>query len=260
MSRTLTNRQIVEAIEEYAPLSLQESWDNSGWQVGNPDAECRGVLLCVDLTPAVLEEAANRGCDLVVTHHPLIFRGIKSLVGRDRVTECLTEAVRRGISVYSSHTSTDCAPAGVSMEMARMLGLTDTAPLEASGLGAVGNLPRPMPWAAFAQRVKDVFGCAMLRLSRPADRDSVVSRVALCGGAGGDLIGEAIAAGAQAYVTADCKHNQFLDRREEILLIDAGHFETEQCTKALFHRIISEKFPNFAVWKSEAEENPVLYV
>lgn len=260
MSATITNRQIIEAIEEYAPLSLQESWDNSGWQVGNPDAECRGALLCVDLTPQILAEASERGCDLVITHHPLIFRGIKSLVGRDRVTECITEAVRRGISVYSSHTSTDCAPAGVSIEMARMLGLTDVNPLDASGLGAVGNLPEPMLWASFADKVKETFGCAMLRLSRPSAQDSVVSRVALCGGAGGDFIGDAIAAGAQVYVTADCKHNMFLDRRDEILLIDAGHFETEQCTKALFHRVISEKFPNFAVWKSEAEENPVLYV
>ncbi|MDE7141763.1 MAG: Nif3-like dinuclear metal center hexameric protein, partial [Muribaculaceae bacterium] len=104
------------------------------------------------------------------------------------------------------------------------------------------------------------FGCAALRMSRPCDAIPAVSRVALCGGAGGDLVGEAIAAGAQAFVTADCKHNLFLDRRGEILLLDAGHFETEQCTKELFHRIISEKFPNFAVWKSEAEENPVLYV
>ncbi|MDE6127367.1 MAG: Nif3-like dinuclear metal center hexameric protein [Muribaculaceae bacterium] len=163
----LTNRQIIEAIEERAPLSLQESWDNSGWQVGDPDAECRGVLLCVDLTPEVLAEAAGRGCGLVVTHHPLIFRGIKSLVGRDRVTACLTEAVRLGISVYSSHTSTDCAPAGVSVEMARMLGLTGVAPLEASGLGAVGDLPRAMAPAEFAALVKETFGCAALRMSRP---------------------------------------------------------------------------------------------
>ncbi|MCM1071259.1 MAG: Nif3-like dinuclear metal center hexameric protein [[Clostridium] fimetarium] len=260
MSGGVTNRQIIEAIEEYAPLSLQESWDNSGWQVGDPSAECRGVLLCVDLTPEVLAEAVAKGCDLVVTHHPLIFRGIKKLVGRDRVTECLTEAVRRGVSVYSSHTSTDAAPAGVSAEMARMLGLTGVAPLDASGLGAVGDLPNPLPWALFADKVKDTFGCASLRLSRPAPGMETVGRVALCGGAGGDFIGEAIEAGADVYVTADCKHNLFLDRRDEILLIDAGHFETEQCTKALFKRVISEKFPNFAVWESEAEENPVLYV
>ena len=256
----VTNRQIVEAIEEFAPLSLQESWDNSGWQVGDPGAQCRGVLLCVDLTPAVIEEAAARGCDLVITHHPLIFRGVKSLVGRDRVTECLTGAVRRGITVYSSHTSADCAPAGVSAEMARILGLTDVATLDGnSGLGAVGDLPSPMPWDAFARKVKETFGCASLRLSRPADPSWAITRVALCGGAGGDLIDRAIETGAQAYVTADCKHNLFLDRREEILLLDAGHFETERCTKALFHRVISEKFPNFAVWESEAEENPVLY-
>ncbi len=256
----ITNRQIIEAIEERAPLSLQESWDNSGWQVGDPGAECRGALLCVDLTPLVLAEAVAKGCDLVVTHHPLIFRGVKSLVGRDRVTECLTEAVRRGISVYSSHTSTDCAPAGVSAEMARMLGLVNVEPLDASGLGAVGDLTEAIPWRGFAEKVKTVFGCDTLRLSRPADEGLVISRVALCGGAGGDFIGEAVDAKADAYVTADCKHNQFLDRRGEILLIDAGHFETEQCTKALFHRAISEKFPNFAVWESEAEENPVLYI
>lgn len=253
-----TNRQIIEAIEGYAPLSLQESWDNSGWQAGDPDAECRGALLCVDLTPEILAEAADKGCDLVISHHPLIFRGIKSLVGHDRVTECLKEAVRRGISVYSSHTATDCAPAGVSAEMARMLGLTGASPLDPSGLGSVGDLPGPMAQADFIALVKRTFGCETVRASRTPARP--VSRVALCGGAGGDFLGAAIEAGAQAYVTADCKHNLFLDRRDEILLLDAGHFETEQCTKALFHRVISEKFPNFAVWKSEAEENPVRYV
>ena len=142
--------------------------------------------------------------------------------------------------------------------MARMLGLTGAAPLDPSGLGSVGDLPEPMAQADFIALVKRTFGCETVRASRTPERP--VSRVALCGGAGGDFLGAAIETGAQAYVTADCKHNLFIDRRDEILLLDAGHFETEQCTKALFHRVISEKFPNFAVWKSEAEENPVRYV
>jgi dinuclear metal center YbgI/SA1388 family protein len=256
----MTNKEITNAIEEFAPLSLQESWDNSGWQVGNPDAECSGVLLCVDITAEVLDEARRKGCNLIVSHHPLFFKGVKQILGRNRVERCAAQAISYGISVYSSHTATDCAPHGVSWEMARMLGVTDIQALDESGLGAIGNLPQAMPWRELVDKVKATFGAACVKCSHVKDDSLMVSRLGMCGGSAGDFLPLAHQLGAQAYITADCRLNQFLDYADDILLIDSGHFETEQCTKQIFYRVISEKFPNFAVWKSTVERNPIAYL
>lgn len=256
----MTNREITDVIEEFAPLSLQESWDNSGWQLGDPEAECTGVLLCVDVTLDVINEARSRGCNLIISHHPLIFKGVKQITGRNRVERCIARAFAQGVSVYSSHTATDCAPGGVSWEMARIIGLEQTQGLDESGLGVVGNLPSAMPWREFAEMIKSRFGAGALKCSRVSDENLVVSRVGLCGGSAAEFLPLALKLGAQAYVTADCKLNQFLDYADDILLIDAGHFETEESTKQLFYRLISEKFPNFAVWKSTVEQNPVVYL
>lgn len=256
----MTHREITTALEEHFPLSIQESWDNAGWQLGDPDDECRGVLICLDLTPAVLREAIDRGCNLVVSHHPLIFRGLKQITGRNRVERMVAEAFRRGISVYSSHTATDCAPAGVSYEMSRRLAMTDVEPLDESGLGVIGNLPQPLPWFNFITLVKAVFASRGLRCSRVPFPNWKISRVGLCGGSAGEFLPLALSRGAQAYVTAECKLNQFIDYADDILLVDAGHFETEECTKDLFLHVISEKFPNFAVWKSTKEQNPIEYI
>lgn len=256
----MTNRDITDAIEEFAPLSLQESWDNSGWQLGRPDETCRGVLVCVDVTPEIIREAQERGCNLIVSHHPLIFKGVKQITGRNRVERSIALALEKGISIYSSHTATDCAPHGVSFVMARMLGLTDIAGLDPSGLGAVGNLPASLGWREFIELVKKTFDVPVLRCSRIADKSLTVSRVAMCGGSAAEFLPLAIAEKAQVYITADCKLNQFIDYADDILLIDAGHFETEHCTKEIFYSVISKKFPNFAVWKSTVEKNPVNYL
>lgn len=257
--------EITDAIESFAPPALQEGYDNTGYQVGDPGAECTGVMLCVDPTEEIVEEAAARGCNLLVTHHPLLFKGLKRVTGRNRPERVLAEAIRRGVTVYSSHTALDSTPGGVSWRMGSMLGLTGmqtlapVAPGSQAGLGVVGNLPAPADVATFAAMVKNAFGTPVLRLSRPKE-GLTITRVALCGGAGADLLPESIAHGAQALVTADCKLNCFLDHAADILLVDAGHFETEQCTKRIFFDVLTEKFPNFAVCYSEKEQNPVLYL
>lgn len=256
----MTNREITNAIEEFAPLSLQESWDNSGWQVGDPDATSTGAMVCVDVTPAIIAEAIQKGCNLIITHHPLIFRGVKQITGRDRVERCIALALREGISIYSSHTATDCAPAGVSWEMARRLGLQEVEGLDPSGLGVIGDLAAPLPWLDFVTLVKDKFDAPCVKCSRVPFDGLKICRVGLCGGSAAEFLPLALSRGAQAYVTADCKHNQFIDHADDILLVDSGHFETEECTKEIFYRVISEKFPNFAVWKSTVETNPVVYL
>jgi dinuclear metal center YbgI/SA1388 family protein len=262
---TMKIKEIIDAIEAYAPPRLQESFDNTGYQVGDRDSEATGALLCVDVTEEIIEEAVAKGFNLIIAHHPLIFRGIKSVTGANRPERALAKAILSGVTVYSSHTAMDSTVGGVSWRMARLLGLEQvevlvpSSPGAQTGLGVVGNLPQPLSQLDFAHKVKTVFNCASLRMSRSAN-GAPIKRVALCGGSAGEFITDAIASGAQAYVTADCKLNQFIDHAHAILLLDAGHFETEACTKQIFFDVITEKFPNFALCYSEKETNPIIYL
>ncbi len=256
---------IIAALEAVAPRNWQESYDNTGLQIGSVDRVCTGVLLCVDLTSDIVLEAVALGCNLIVTHHPVMFRGVKTIAGRNRVEKVIVDAIKADVTVYSCHTAIDNAPlAGVSWEMARRLGLdsieTLTAPAGNPGSGAIGVLPEPMDQLTFVGHVKSVFHSPVARCSSPETAPSVIRKVALCGGAGAEFITDAIAAGADAYITSDSKLNYFIDYADSILLVDIGHFESEECTKDIFYQIITEKFPNFAVYKSLKEKNPVNYL
>ncbi len=260
----ITRGDIIRAVADFAPPTLQESWDNSGVQVDlDPARECTGVLLGVDVTPEVVAEAAARGCNLIVSHHPLLFRGVKTLTGATGVERALIEAVRADIAVYSAHTSLDSAPGGVSWEMARMLGAEVTGVLAPSatdpdaGLGVVTRLARPCGRDEFIRMVALTFGAPHLRCS--AGGCGEVTTVALCGGAGGEFIPRAIAVGAQAYITGDVRYHDFVDHGNALLIADIGHFEGESCVKSIFYRVITEKFPNFAVHYSN-QQNPVHYL
>lgn len=262
----MTNRQITDILEQIAPPRRQEGYDNTGYQCGAPDDTCRGALICVDITPAIIDEAVARGCNLIITHHPLLFRATKRITSGGRVNDCVISALRNGITVYSCHTAIDnTAGQGVSFEIARRLGLHDIRPLsqgpaDDAAAGAVGDLDQPMTPAAFVAHVKKTLGSPVARCSDIPQGISHITRVALCGGAGSDFIPDAIAAGAQAYITSDCKHNHFIDYIDSIMLIDVGHYESEECTKDIFYKAISEKIPNFAVYKSEVEKNPINYL
>lgn len=256
---------IIDTVEAYAPLSLQESYDNCGLQAGDPTLGCTGVLLCVDMSPDIVAEAVSRGCNLVISHHPIIFRGLKHLTGSTLNERTVMAAIKADVALYSCHTAIDSAPGGVSAELARRLGLTDITVLDqrpdcpGAGLGAVGDLPSPLTPAALVALVKETCGSPVARCTA-APADKAIRRVALCGGSGSSLIDKAIAAGADAYVTSDTTYHTFVERADDIFIVDIGHFESEQCTKSLFYRIITEKFPNFAVNYSETEKNPIVYL
>lgn len=265
-SDTVKISDVIAALESVAPRSWQEDYDNTGIQTGYPSAACSGVLVCVDVTPEILAEAEEKGCNMVVSHHPVMFRGVKRISGRNRVERVIEESIRRGISIYSCHTSIDNAPdRGVSWEMARRLGLTDIKSLAGNGmpdspaLGAVGNLPETVSADEFIARLKEVFGSPIVRCSSTEGHERI-KRVALCGGSGAEFLPEAISEGADVYLTSNSKLNYFLDYADDILLTDIGHFESEECTKDIFYQIITEKIPNFAVWKSEKEQNPIKYL
>lgn len=257
---------IIDSIERYAPSRLQEEWDNTGLQVGHRDAPVSTVLTVVDVTPERVEEAVALGADMIVSHHPLIFKGLKSLTAENPVQRAVEMAIRHDIAVYSCHTALDNASEGVSVVMARMLGVTVQEPLVASapgartGTGVVGRLSAPISPIDFIHKAKEVFRSAVVRCSDPARCPSPIERIALCGGAGGSFIGEAERAGAQAYVTGDIRYHDFIDHANSLLIVDCGHYETEALTKTLFKEIINKDYPELPVYVSLNENNPVTYI
>ena len=263
-------KQITDAIEQYAPLRLQEEWDNAGIQVGDPEAEITGVLLCTDATEAVVAEAIERGYNLVISHHPLIFRGLKKIMGRTPVERTVAMAIKHDITIYSAHTNMDSAWEGVSFRMADKLGMTNVRFLDdndvppygeqassTAGCGVIGDI-EPTPAREVLKSVKAAFEVGAVRYS--GDGDCIVSRVALCGGAGSFLLDKAVEQGAQLYVTADMRYHDFLDNAPRIVVADIGHYESEHFTKEIFLEIIQKKNPTFAVAFAKNEINQVNYL
>ncbi len=255
---------IARAIERVAPLRWQESYDNAGIQVGDCEAMVTGVLLCTDVTMAVIDEAIARGYNMVVSHHPLIFHGLKKLAGRNRVERMVAHAIKHDIALYCAHTNMDNAPAGVSHHMAHKLGLTDVEVLEAHddagelvGSGVIGSVT-PMPVTHLLRQVKETFDVQALRYS--GDTTGMVTRVALCGGAGSFLIDCARQAGAQVYITGDVKYHDFQLADEGIVIADIGHYESEHFTVELFAEIIGRDCPDVRVDLAREERNPVKYL
>lgn len=354
-------RHIISAIEAYAPPALQESWDNSGLQVGDASAECTGVMICLDPTEEVVAEAMSKGCNLVLSHHPLLFKGLKRITGATPVARCVATAIRHNVAIYSAHTSLDSAEGGVSYALAAALGARVTRVLhpaadsllrftvytprdkaddvraaladadyrgivrtdcEASvesvsddaagiplldirhepltsfsmtvrssrrgdvetalagmgsavssytvqgleqsdmsiGLGTVAELPAPVSAREFIAMVKRACGASVVRCSAGKAAQREIKRIAMCGGAGGEFIPDAVRAGADAYLTADVRYHDFGEWGDRIFIADAGHYETESCTKMLFMCLIKEKFANFAVYISATEQNPINYL
>ncbi len=257
----MTVRDIANVIEEFAPLRLQEDYDNAGMQVGDPEATVNAVMLCLDVTAEVLEEAKRRQCDMIVSHHPLIFRGLKSLTGADETQRIVMGALAAGVAIYAAHTNLDSAWNGVSHEMAHMLGLKNLSVLVPSqpgadtGLGVVGDV-NPTPTLEFLRKVKEKFNVKALRYSTLSSK-IVVKRVALCGGSGASFIRDAIAANADIYITGDVKYHEFAGFGDNILIADIGHYESELCSMKIFSRIIRQQYPNLVVYFSEDQKSPI---
>ena len=259
----MTIRDIATVLEGWAPPPVAESYDNVGLLCGHPDQPVSGVLINLDATEAVVDEAIARGLNLVVAHHPIWFSGRKRLNGEDYVSRTIIKAIKHDIALYACHTNLDNVRDGVNHMMAQRLGLVDTQFLRPKadptyGSGLIGQLPQPLPKADFLQQVKAVFQCGGIRY---ADAPlTQVQRVALCGGAGSFLTHDALAQKADALVTADITYHKFFDNEEQMLLLDIGHYESEQYTSELIASYLSNNFPNFAVHLSEVRTNPVQYL
>ena len=254
-------KDVADALERFAPLPLQESYDNAGLQIGLTETEdVSGVLLCLDVTESVLDEAVRKGCNLVVAHHPLLFRPLRRVTRETLVERCVVKAVKENVAVYAAHTNLDNAPGGVSFVMAERLGLRDVAFLEpqpggVGGSGVTGVLPESMSKADFLRLVANTFGVKALRHNdAPVE---TVRKVALCGGSGDFLIGKARRQGADAYLTGEIGYHRFFGDEPSLLLAELGHFESEQFTIDLLHRILCDAFPTLKIEKTEQETNPI---
>jgi dinuclear metal center YbgI/SA1388 family protein len=363
----MTIAAIIQTLETVAPPAYQESYDNAGLLTGDAQAECTGVLCALDATEAVIREASEKGCNLVVVHHPIIFGGLKKLTGSNYVEKTVIAAIRLQVAIYAIHTNLDNVLAGVNNRMADQLGLINRrilvpktgqllklfsfVPLQqaeqvkqalfAAGAGHIGRysecsfsstgdgsfkgeagtdpfaglpgqshiekevkievilptvlkksvinallkahpyeevaydlvqlandyqqvgsgllaeLPAPVSETDFLQQLKQAFGLQLVRhtplLGKP------VQKIALCGGAGSFLTRDALAAGADVFVTADVKYHEFFDANDRLVLADIGHWESEQFTIDLLYDILLAKFPTFALLKSKVKTNPVSY-
>lgn len=360
-------KDITNAIETYAPLYLQESWDNAGMQVGDVDAQVSGVLLCTDVREETIDEAIACGANLIISHHPLLFRGLKKIVGHTYQERVVIKAIKNNISIYCAHTNMDSTPGGVNFKMAEKIGMKnvrvlspqhgtlrklvvfvptaqatlvenamcdagagklgnydhcsyrlqgeggyraldganpfagkvgefhnepetrvevlvhkalcgkvinamlkahpyeepafDIIPLENNdnyaGLGVIGDIDNEDA-RQFLLRVKKAFEVESIRYSGNLDKQ--VSRIAMCGGAGVEFAAQAMAMGAQVFITADMKYHDFQGNEDHIILADIGHYESEHYTKEIFYDIIQKKNPTFAVVFAKSEKNQVNYL
>ena len=218
-------------IDKFAPFHLAQDWDNSGLLVGDPDDEVKKIAVCLDVTFETVIEAANHGCNVIVSHHPLIFKPAKRIVYDSNPGDVIIEAVRQGISIIAVHTNWDVAKDGVNDTLAKLLGLQKVCVLDSeSGLGSCGNLKKPMEIPDFLSHVKKSWGLSQVNYYSLVDMAeiSTISRVALCGGSGAGLWREAADWEADIYLTADMKYHELMEALHENLaigLVDHGEME-----------------------------------
>lgn len=248
-------QDIIDILEAFAPSATQEPWDNAGLCIGSPRQPVHGVLVGFDCTKALIDEAVARGADMVVTHHPLIFGGLKRIDPEDPVGAAVIAAVRQGVAVYAAHTNADKAPEGVNTLMAARLGLVDPHPLDESGLAWIGQLPEPMDGPAFCAYVKARFSLTALRCSAPVAQ---VVTVATSCGSGSSFAEKAYAAGAEAFVTGDVSYHHFF-APEGRMIVDIGHYESEIDIVAKFVSVLQKKLPTFAVCTTHEKQNNPVY-
>lgn len=272
-------QDIINTIESVAPLKWQEAWDNSGLQVGDRNADITAALLTTDVTESVVDEAISKHCDLIISHHPLLFHGLKTLSGTTPQERIVEKAILHHIAIYSSHTAMDSFLHGVSGRMAEKLGIRqyrilvnntqctihDNAPdspihqLTDStiphGLGVIGQLPEPMSFDTLLLTIKKTFDAPVIRYTLPVRKE--VQTIAVCGGAGAEFMTNAIEQGADVFITADCKYHEFMDAVGRIALVDLDHWVSEHFTRDIFKELLDGVVTTYI---SQTDKSPVLVV
>ena len=255
-----TVREIEQALFELAPGEAAVEWDNVGHLLGDPDQAVERVLVALDITEGVADEAIASGCQLVVAHHPVMncrWTPVQNIRDDTFQGHLFLKLLRNNVSAICMHTNLDIAWGGVNDALAQRLELVDPGPLCENGLGRVGEYPESVALADYVRFVCQALGCNGLRY---ADAGKPVRRVAVGGGACGEFEDDAIRAGCDTFVTADLSYHQFLDAAGKgINLIDAGHFPTEDpvCEKVITY--LTDRFPELAVSKSASHKEVIQY-
>ena len=274
--------QVVDALERYAPLPLQEGYDNAGLQVGLTEAvEVSGALLCLDVTEEVVDEAIRKGCNLIVSHHPLIFRKLARISDENYVQRTVRKAIKNDITIVSMHTNMDAATGGVNFKIAEKLGLQNVrffgGEKEVNGVkggeGVIGDIYDETLKTSEALNdhfgegiaaddlvllLRERFGVECVQCNQLLRRP--IKKVALCGGAGSFLLDAAIAEGADAFITGEMHYHEFFGHEQEIQICVIGHYQSEQYTSEIFRSIIEEKCPGVKCLISEINTNPIIYL
>lgn len=260
-----TVKDVMNHLESKAPLNLQESYDNAGLIVGDPDAQVNKIMLCLDSTEEVIAEAIEKKCNMVIAHHPIVFRGLKKFNGANYVERTVIKAIKNDIAVYAIHTNLDNIISGVNDKIMTKLGIYETGKrilspkdkFQTTGAGMIGRLDEPMEEQAFLEFLKKTMKAGCVKHTNLLGKK--IRTVAVCGGAGSFLLPEAIKQGADVFVTSDFTYHQFFDADGKILIVDIGHYETEQFTHEILNTLIAEQFPVMDVINSSVVTNPVHY-
>ncbi len=266
---TVRIKDIIAELDKEAPFSLAEDWDNVGLLVGSPEQEIRSVLIGLDPTNTLMDEAISRGADTIITHHPVIFRPLPNINTASPEGKILEKALSNRIAIIACHTNLDSAFEGVSDILASSLGLTGLMPLipitdtnqQGTGLGRTGTYDEPVEIAEFINRAIDVLGVQALHAAGPLPE--LVQKVAVCGGSGSDFIEAAYRSGADLYLTAEVKHNfaRWAEERD-FCIIDGTHYGTEQAAIRLLaqkiERLAAANRWNLQILQTEQEKNPLV--
>ncbi|MEO6883854.1 MAG: Nif3-like dinuclear metal center hexameric protein [Bacteroidia bacterium] len=258
-------KEITDCIETVAPLAFQESYDNSGLLIGNKNTDIKGILICIDCTEEIVDEAIQRKCNLIVAHHPIIFDGLKQITGKNYVERTVLKAIKNDIAIYAAHTNLDNVSNGVNKKIANKIGLKNTEILVPKnnfsnvGSGMIGEISKKEKANLFLKKLKQTMQTDCIRHTSFSE-NIFIKKVAICGGSGSFLLDDAISARADIFITADFKYHQFFDAENKLIIADIGHYESEQFTKELFYDILIEKFPKSVLHLSKINTNPINYL
>ncbi len=240
-------KEIIDLIEDFAPLELALGWDNCGIQVstGTLQVETKGAIVALDPTMEALDKAIEMGVKLLITHHPLTIGGTRNITPETELGRIIIKAIEHGVTIYSTHTAFDITKGGINDALCAKLSLEHCESLCEDGLGRIGTLKKPCTSSEFAARLKEIFSLPCVRSN--AQGDEVISTVALCGGSGGSLIETAKLKEADCYLCGDLKYHNF-EKEQGLILFDVGHFESENHFLEVIGDVISEKFITFALY------------
>ncbi len=262
-------KEVIDYLESVVPLDYQEKYDNSGLIVGNTNTELTGAVISLDTTEAVIDEAIKLGYNMVISHHPVIFQGIKKLTGKTYIGRTILKAIKNDIAIYAIHTNLDnyfCN--GVSTKIAHKLGFNNLEVLDPKrefllknkqvGTGVIATLEEQFDEITFLHYIKEKLNLNVIKYTNI--RNKPVSKVAICGGACSFLLNKAISVGADVFITADFKYHEYFNAENKLIIADIGHYESEIHTIELIYDILTKKFNTFAARLTNVITNPVNYM